>query len=123
MNGRGPCGVYNAIWLCVLKYARCEHQARQLGSRRDFEILLIASLADNMMHVTSDSTKKRGQSARTNETVLRVGGAGRWMLFSTTLTLQMVAREQRCLTPHTLAVNSGNFLMFDINTKPKILNH
>lgn len=33
---------------------------------------------------------------------------------------------QRAAMPHathTLAVNSGNFLMFDINTKQKIPNH
>ena len=63
MNGRGPGGVYNTIWPCVLKYAQLEHQARQLGSSGDFEILLIASLTDNMMHVTSDNTIRRGVRA------------------------------------------------------------
>lgn len=51
------------IWPCVLKYARCEHQAEQFSSSTDFEILLIASLGDNMMHATFDNTIRRGVRA------------------------------------------------------------
>lgn len=47
----------------VLKYAHCEDQAGQLGSSTYFEILLIASLCDNMMHVTFDNTIRRGVRA------------------------------------------------------------
>lgn len=89
------------IWPCVLKYARSEHQAGQLGSSTDFEILLIASLANNMMHVTFDNTIRRGVRALGLMKLFWEGGVERWMLFSTTLTLQMAAREQRCLTQHT----------------------
>lgn len=58
--GEGQALYTTAIWPCVLKYARSEHQAGQHGNSTDFEFLLIASLGDNMMHVIFDNTIKEG---------------------------------------------------------------
>lgn len=103
--GEGQAVYTMPIWPCVLKYAHCEHQAGQLGSSTDTEILLIALLRNNMMHVTFDNTIRRGVRAWGLMKLFWGGRAERWMLFSTTLTLQMAVSEQQCLTPHTHTVS------------------
>lgn len=74
-----------------------------LGSGADSEMLLIVSLVDNMTHVAFNNDIRRGVRAVGLMKLFCEVRTERWMLFSTTLTLQMAAREQLCLTPHMRA--------------------